>query len=390
MRVLVVNAGSSSVKIRLLDGDTLVDGVDLAADRGRPDPAELTAALRRFAPVDAVGHRVVHGGRIFTAPVPVDDAARRALAALVPLAPLHQAPALAALDATSALLPGVPAVACFDTAFHADLPAAASTYAVPARWRDEFGVRRYGFHGLAHEWAARRAAALVPSARRVVVAHLGSGASLCAAAVDPADGAARVRSADTTMGFTPTAGLVMGTRCGDLDPAVPLWMVEHARLAVADVAHALDHESGLLGLAGDADMRAVLAAERAGRSDAALAVEVWLHRLRAGIAAMAASLGGLDVLVFSAGIGEHQPELRRRALDGLGFLGLGLDPVADAAVGDDADADVTAGGASARTLVVHAREDLVIARAVRAVLGRPAVADGAAARLPGGSERSRV
>lgn len=365
MRVLVVNAGSSSIKIRVLDGrDRLADRADLAAGHGRPRPGELAAVLARLGPVEAVGHRIVHGGTRFTGPVRLDGAVLAELDRLVALAPLHQPPALAALRATTEALPGVSAVACFDTAFHTRMPAAASSYAVPARWRTDLGVRRYGFHGLAHEWAARRVAERLGPGARTVVAHLGSGASLAAVAWDGTE----PYSIDTTMGFTPTAGLVMGSRCGDLDPAVPLWLAEHAGLPVAEVAAALDRESGLAGLAGTADMRDVLAAERAADPRALLAVEVWLHRLRAGIAAMAAALGGLDVLVFSGGIGEQAPTLRERAVAGLGFLGLAIDATANASVEPHTDAEITAGGASARTLVTHAREDLLIARAVRRAL----------------------
>lgn len=368
MRVLVVNAGSGSVRVRLVDGDGTVRGrADVAADRGRPAPGAVERAVRRIGGADAVGHRIVHGGAVFTGPVAVDDTVLAELDRLVTLAPLHQPPGLAALRATTAVLPGVPAVACFDTAFHAGLPAPAATYAVPASWRERLGVRRYGFHGLAHEWAARRVAELVGPGRRTVVAHLGSGASLCAVAW--VDG--RPCPVDTTMGATPTAGLVMGSRCGDLDPAVPLWLVEHAGMAVGDVAAALDRASGLAGLAGSADMREVLAAEAAGRPEAALAVAVWLHRLRAGVAAMAAALGGLDVLVFSGGIGEHAAGLRARAVAGLRFLGPELDPDANAAARPGCDTDLGAPGAAVRTLVVHAREDRVVADQVRSVLAPP-------------------
>jgi acetate kinase len=360
VRVLVVNAGSSRIRVRLLDADdTVVHQVDLDTDRGHPEPGALEGALAGLGRVDAVGHRIVHGGPGRRGPVRVDDAVLAELDALAGLAPLHQPPALAALRATGAALPDVPAVACFDTAFHATLPAAASTYAVPQRWRTDLGLRRYGFHGLAHEWAARRAAALLGPGARTVVAHLGSGASLCAVAW--AGGVPR--SVDTTMGFTPTAGLVMGSRCGDLDPAAPLWLVEHAGLGPAEVAAALDRDCGLLGLAGTPDMQAVLAAERAGDSDAALAVAVWLHRLRAGIAAMAAALGGLDVLVFSGGIGEHASGLRARAVDGLGFLGLAVDGSVEAPAG--VETEISTPDAAARTLVVPAREDLMIAGQVR-------------------------
>jgi acetate kinase len=377
VRILVVNAGSSSVKIRLLGpDDVLLHHVDLPAERGRPVPGALEAVLACLGGVDAVGHRIVHGGPRLRGPALVDDGVLVELDRAVALAPLHQPPALAALRATRALLPGTPAVACLDTAFHADLPAAAATYAVPRRWRDELGVRRYGFHGLAHEWAARRAAELLGPGLRTVVAHLGSGASLCA--VDWRGG--RPWSVDTTMGFTPTAGLVMGSRCGDLDPAVPLWLVTHAGLAVGEVAAALDRDSGLRGLAGSPDMRAVLAAEAAGEADAARAVAVWLHRLRAGVAAMTAALGGLDTLVFSGGIGENAPGLRARTVAGLGFLGLALDPTRNDAAPPGCDTDVGADGTPARVIVVHAREDLIVAEQVRAVLRRSRLVDPGTAR----------
>jgi acetate kinase len=352
MRVLVVNSGSSSVKLTLLDGDDVVKDESV-------DPADAHDALAGLVAErpDAVGHRVVHGGTRFTGPTVVDDDVVRGIEDLAALAPLHQGPALDALRQARDALPGVPQVACFDTAFHRTLPAAASTYAVPARWRTEYGVRRYGFHGLAHQWAARRAAELVGrpvGELRTVVAHLGSGASLCAV-----DGG---RSVDTTMGHTPTAGLVMGSRSGDLDPAVPTYLIGRGEDPAA-VASALDRDSGLRALAGTPDMREVLTRADAGDDDAGLAVDVWAHRARALVAGMVAALGGLDVLAFSGGVGEHQPRLRARIVDGLGFLGLHLDHARnEAATGGDA-----AVGDS--TVVVHAREDLVIAAEVREALG---------------------
>ncbi|MDF2979174.1 MAG: acetate kinase [Actinomycetospora sp.] len=369
MRVLVLNAGSSSVKLRVVEpDDTVVHRADLDAPRGRPAAGELEAAALRLAReaggVGAVGHRVVHGGAEFTAPVVVGAGVVDRIEGLGVLAPLHQPPAVAGLRAMGEALPDVPAVACFDTAFHTTMPPAASTYAVPARWRSGYGLRRYGFHGLAHDWASARAAEIVgrPLAElRVVVAHLGSGASACAVAGG--------RSVDTTMGFTPTAGLVMATRCGDLDPSAVTWLSVHAGLPPAEVDHALDHASGLAGLAGDPDMRRVLAAADAGDPDAALAVEVWVHRARAQLAAMAAACGGVDVLAVSGGVGENAPVLRQRIVDGLGFLGLAVHAGADAAAVGGAEGDVSAPGAAARTVVVHAREDLVIARQVRAALG---------------------
>jgi len=360
LRVLVVNAGSSSLKLALLDhDDTLLAERSLSAPQSLVDRGELSAALSGWlGEADAVGHRIVHGGRRFREAVVVDVSVRRALGELVDLAPLHQTKSLTALDAVSAALPGATAVACFDTAFHATLPEAASTYALPARWRERWGVRRYGFHGLSHAWVARRVGELTGGSERIVSAHLGAGASLCAIASG--------RSVDTTMGFTPLEGLVMATRVGSVDPGLLLWLQEHAGLSEAELAQVLEHESGLLGLAGSADMREVLARSAAGDGQAELALAVYVHRLRAGIAAMAASLGGLDALAFTGGVGEGAAAVRRLAVEGLEFLGLAVDGERNEAV--EGDGEVTGDGASARTLVIRAREDLEIARQVRAVM----------------------
>jgi acetate kinase len=354
MRVLVVNAGSSSLKLRVLDDE---DAVVARSDLGPVDrlgDGELEAALGRLGPFDAVGHRIVHGGTDFTAPTVVDAGVRDRIAALTDLAPLHQPKSLAGLDAVGCLAPEVPAVACFDTAFHATLPAAAATYAVPADWRDRLGVRRYGFHGLSHAYAARRA-----GGARVVTCHLGAGASLAAVRGG--------RSVDTTMGFTPLEGLVMATRSGTVDPGAVLWLQQHAGIGAGDVADGLEHRSGLAALAGTADMAAVVERAGAGDADAGLALDVYVHRLRAGIAAMVAALGGLDTIVFTGGVGENAPTVRLAAADGLGFLGVALDRDRNAAA--EPDADVTAAGAPVRALVVEAREEVEFARGVRAALG---------------------
>jgi acetate kinase len=346
VRVLVVNAGSRSLKLRLLG-----PGDELEAEHDLPpaDGEALEAALAELPAPDAVGHRVVHGGARFRDAVLVDDDVVAALGELADLAPLHQPAALAGIAAVGRALPGVPAVACFDTAFHATLPAAAATYALPREWRERFGLRRFGFHGLSHAYASRRAAA-----PRVVSCHLGAGASLAAVR----DGVC----VDTTMGFTPMEGLVMATRAGSVDPGLVLWLLRHGLDADA-LERGLDREGGVRGLADEADMRAVLARDD---DDARLALDVYLHRLRAGIAAMAAALGGLDALVFTGGVGEHAPEVRARTAAGLGFLGVALDPEANAHA--TADAEIGARGAAARALVVTAREDLEVARQVRARL----------------------
>jgi acetate kinase len=353
-RVLVVNAGSSSLKLRLLgDDDTVLRTADLGSDG-----SDLGAAIKGWPEPQAVGHRIVHGGERFTAPAVVDTDVRAEIERLTDLAPLHQPKSLAALDEVTAAFADVPAVACFDTAFHHTISAAAATYALPAKWRERWPLRRYGFHGLSVAYCARRAAALVPGARRLVVCHLGAGASVTAVA----DG----RSVDTTMGFTPLEGLVMATRSGTVDPGLVLWLEEHAKLHTNDVATALEHESGLLGLAGDADIRKVLARAAAGDDAARLAIDVYVHRLAASIAAMATSARGLDVLVFTGGVGERAAEIRAAAVETLAFLGLGLDAAANATA--QSDADVTADGSSARVLVIAAREDLQIATDTRTAL----------------------
>lgn len=362
MRVLVVNAGSSSLKLSLIadDGTTLADR-ELAAPRAEIDARELDAVLGDgLGEADAVGHRIVHGGERFREAVLVDPAVEEALRGLVQMAPLHQPKSLAALDAVSRALPGLPAVACFDTAFHATLPRAARTYALPAQWRRRWGVRRYGFHGLSHSWVARRAPQLLgrdPSELRIVSCHLGAGASLCAIAAGD--------SVDTTMGFTPLEGLVMATRSGSVDPGLLLWLMEQTGTSEGELAQSLEHESGLLGLAGTADMREVVARSTSGDEEARVALEVYLHRLRAGIAAMAASLSGIDALVFTGGVGENSADVRVSTAAGLAFLGVQIDPALNAGAGDR---EITAAGATARTLLIRAREDLEIAAQVRRLL----------------------
>jgi acetate kinase len=352
VRVLVVNAGSSSLKLRLLGSrDELLGERDLAP--GEP----LEPALEELGRADAVGHRVVHGGPRFSAPVVIGEEVRTALEALTNLAPLHQPPALAGIEAVRRARPDLPAVACFDTAFHAGLPAAASTYPLPRAWRERWDLRRYGFHGLSHAWAARRAAELAPGAERIVSCHLGAGASLAAIR----DG----RSVDTTMGFTPLEGVVMATRSGSVDPGLLLWLLGQG-IVPSELARALEHDSGLKGLAGTGDMREVLVGASRGEREAGLAIDVYVHRLRAAIAAMAAALGGLDVLAFTGRIGERAPEVRERAAAGLSFLGVHLDGAANASAAGDAE--IGGPGAPTRTLVIESREDLEIARGVRAAL----------------------
>lgn len=364
MRVLVVNAGSSSLKLSLLDErDQQVAEAELPAPQGRFQMDEVRSALAEMDGIDAVGHRVVHGGDRYTRSVLLEQAVEDHLRSLADFAPLHEPAAVAAIDAVAGVLPGVPAVCCFDTAFHTTMPAAAATYAVPREWRERWALRRYGFHGLSHAYASTRAAELLqqPAAGlRVVTCHLGAGASLAAVREG--------RSVDTTMGFTPLEGLVMATRSGTVDPGLILWLLQQGGLAPAEVGEALEHRSGLWALAGTADMREVVAASSRGEEPARLALEVYCHRLRAGIAAMAAAMGGLDALVFTAGVGENAPTVREAATAGLGFLGVAADAAANARARPDAE--ITAPGAGVRTLVIRAREDLQIAREVRRLISR--------------------
>jgi acetate kinase len=365
VRVLVVNAGSSSLKLRLLDdSDAVEQSADLPAGPSGLDTAALERVIGQWTRPDAVGHRVVHGGNRFTGPVVVDGAVRQQLEDLVDLAPLHQPKSLAALDGVTSVLPCVPAVACFDTAFHATIPAAAATYAIPGEWRDKYGIRRYGFHGLSHAYSARRAAELAGrplAGLRMVTCHLGAGASLAAVL--------NGHSVDTTMGFTPLEGLVMATRSGSVDPGLLLWLEEHEHLTPHDIATALEERSGLLALAGTADMREVEAAAGRNQPDARLALNVYTHRLVAGIAAMTAATAGIDVLAFTGGVGERSAEIRRRATGRLSYLGIAVDHQRNETV--EADADVTSDDAQVRTFVITAREDLQIADETRRLLLKP-------------------
>jgi acetate kinase len=363
--VLVVNAGSSSLKLRVLDGDDRVlEHVDRGAIGGAGDLEAIRALLARHPEVGAIGHRVVHGGAEFRASALVTDEVVRRLRDVSDLAPLHNPAALAGLDAVLAAAPGLPNVVCFDTAFHASLPAAAATYAIPTRWTEDWGIRRYGFHGLNHAYVARRVPELLGRSMvglRIVSCHLGAGASLCAIA----DG----RSMDTTMGFTPLEGLVMATRSGTIDPGIIIHVQRHHGLSVDEVEQALDEQSGLRGLSdANGDMRAVERAMEAGESRALLAFEVYVHRLCAAVAAMAASLGGLDAVAFTGGVGENSARVRAAAAERLAFLGVAIDADRNDRTGDE-DRALSPPGSAVAALLVHAREDIEVAREVRRVIG---------------------
>jgi acetate kinase len=346
--VLVVNAGSTSLKVHLVAPDedsTPVDGL-AAVDAAR---------------IDAVAHRVVHGGEAFVHPALIDPAVRQAIADLEQLAPLHNTPALDAIDEAMGRLPATPHVAVFDTLFHTSMAPEAREYAVPRKWREEWGVRRYGFHGLSVAWAAERAAALLgrPAAGlRLVVCHLGGGCSVTAVAAG--------RSRDTTMGFSPLEGVPMATRSGSIDPAVLVYLERTHGMGAADIDRALTAESGLLALGGSADMRDLEAAARAGSGAARLAIDVFCHRVAGAVGAMAVAADGMDAVVFTGGIGERSPGTRAAITSRLGVLGAVLDPPRNDAI--DGDGDLAAPGSRARVLVVMSREEIVAARAARDVI----------------------
>lgn len=358
----MVNAGSSSLKLALLDDDRQVSATTVERWEGEEHLEPISDFVDGLDDVEAIGHRVVHGGPRLTEAVLVDDGVLDYLHSIEDLAPLHNPRAVAGIRAVRGLLPDLPEVACFDTTFHCDLPRAARTYALPKEWNERWNLRRYGFHGLSHAYAVRRAASLIGrdlAELRVVSCHLGAGASLAAVVCG--------RSVDTTMGFTPVEGLVMATRSGSVDPGLLMWLLDHG-LSRAELAEALEHGSGLKGLSGTSgDLRDVLAARSAGSADAALAFDVFVHRLRREIGAMAASAGGLDLLVLTGGIGEHQPEVRSAVASGLAHLGVALDR--EASLAASGDADISSVGAAVHTVVVTASEETEIAWETRRIVG---------------------
>lgn len=393
MNVLLLNAGSSSLKAALMDsatGTELARGLaDWAGDATRYEfshagidgPREQVAwrgharAVERFiadlspahrTSLAGVGHRVVHGGP-FSSSVRITPEVRTRISELAELAPLHNPPSLETLAAAEAQLPGVPHVAVFDTAFHATLAPEAYTYPVPGHWTRDWGIRRFGFHGLSHAYCARRAALMLgrepeEADLRIVICHLGHGCS--ASAVRGG------KCVDTTMGFTPLDGLMMGTRSGAIDPSILLFVQERHGLSPAQVDAALNRQSGLLGVSGiSADMRQVLAAAKAGNENARLALGIYSHRVRQAIGALTATLGGIDALVFTAGVGEHSADVRHAICERLACLGLDLDVAANVACRPDAD--VAAPASRGRILVIATREEATMLQETARALGIP-------------------
>jgi acetate kinase len=395
--ILVFNAGSSTLKFSLFGGSTLqrtVDGIvegtpvekgagddrlgstlrvvrDGGIERtapvaGRPAEAvsEILAEIAEELssdPVTAVGHRVVHGGRALTKSVAIDLRVLEEIYRLSDLAPLHNPPALASITAAQKALAGVPHVAVFDTAFFSSLPPSRHVYALPYEWYAEVGIRRYGFHGISHEYCAGRTVEILgrsPEGLRIVTCHLGNGCSATATVGG--------RAVSTTMGFTPLEGLVMGTRAGSVDPGILLYAMERMGLSAGELGEILQRRSGLFGLSGvSSDFRTVQEAARNGHERARLALSVYADAVRSAIGSLAASAGGVNALVFTAGVGEHASALREEICRGLSFLGIVLDPERNRT--RTPDADVAADDSPGRILVLHTREDLFIAGETRRV-----------------------
>jgi acetate kinase len=381
MNVLVLNAGSSSLKAALYELDT-------PGDEGSRPPRPLWEKEQKVdesvaglveslwsgdepviagpAAIDVVGHRVVHGGATLVDSVRVSPTVRKEIERAAEQAPEHNARALQVLDDVAWLVgPAVPQVAVFDTAFHVTLPVAAFTYAGPSEWTAR-GIRRFGFHGISHRYAAHRAARLLDrdvGALRAVTCHLGGGCSLAAVH----DG----RSVETTMGYTPLDGIPMGRRSGAIDPGILIHLLRHEGHTADSLDRLLNHESGLAGLSGTSgDMREILAAIDARDERARTAFDVYVHHIRQSIAAMAASLNGVDVIVFTGGVGEHVPRVRAAVCEGLAFLGVELDHTANDRVGKDAVCSPS--HAKVAVLVVRAEENWVVAQDCVRVLGAPA------------------
>ncbi|MBS2537508.1 acetate kinase [Catenulispora sp. NF23] len=375
-QVLVLNSGSSSIKYRLIDMDDrarLADGtverigesagsvadhaagmdVVLGALKGRLDRSRLAA----------VGHRVVHGGDRFRGPTLIDDEVCDAIRELIPLAPLHNPANLTLIEAARSAFPDTPQVAVFDTAFHQTLPDYAYTYAIPKEWRTDLGVRRYGFHGTSHQYVSRRAAAMLgrePEEVNMIVLHLGNGASVCAVREG--------KSVDTSMGMTPLEGLVMGTRSGDLDPAVSAYIARQSGQSAEQIDQTLNKASGLLALAGSNDMRDVDTAAAKGEEAARLALDVYCYRIRKYIGAYLAALGRVDAVAFTAGIGENSATVRAGALLGLEHLGISVSPKRNAQESKQ-ERYISPYWAQTAVLVVPTDEEIEIADQALQVLG---------------------
>jgi acetate kinase len=362
MKILVLNTGSSSVKYRLFDGSqTLAKGLIERIGEGGGNASDHETALQQvMSSVDltglgAVGHRVVHGGTEFDTATVIDDRVFAVIQGLIPLAPLHNPPAISGIAVARKLLPEVPQVAVFDTAFHQTIPPDGVTYAIDTSLAERWQIRRYGFHGTSHAYVARQTAELLglPADRaRVITLHLGNGASACAVSGG--------RSVATSMGMSPLSGLVMGTRSGDIDPTVIFHLHRVAGLPVDEIERSLTRFAGMRGLAGDNDMRSVEDRTAAGDPAATLAFDVYCRRIKEYVGAYLAILGGADAIAFTAGVGENSPMVRAASLAGLSALGITIDETRN----DRGDRIISPDGAPVAVCVVSTDEELEIARQV--------------------------
>ncbi|HUT54971.1 MAG TPA: acetate kinase [bacterium] len=385
MKVLVINAGSSSLKYRLFEMDS---GEEIAAGlverigepgsgtgpriQGHREAMELivraltdprSGVIADKSEINAVGHRVVHGGEAFRAPALIDDAVLKVIKENIPLAPLHNPANLTGIEVARSVFAAVPQVAVFDTAFHQTLPPHAFLYALPYDYYTSRRIRRYGFHGTSHQYVAEEAAAFLgrpPAELHLITIHLGNGASMAAVAGG--------KSIDTSMGFTPLEGLVMGTRSGDVDPAIYFYLAEYFGMTIPEIEAVLQRESGLKGICGENDMREILRRREAGDATAALAVDIYAYRIKKYIGAYYAALGRLDAIIFTAGIGENAAPVRAAALSGLDRLGIILDPGRNESGGQGPFA-IHADASPVKLLVMPTNEELEIARQTMMALG---------------------
>ncbi|HEY9868849.1 MAG TPA: acetate kinase [Candidatus Obscuribacterales bacterium] len=350
---LAVRKAGSPTAARTLANGSRFDGIASMLETLWAGPMAVVA---QPAAIDVVGHRVVHGGMKHSSSTIVTAAVKADIAALEEFAPLHNKVNLEGIVAVERLLGTVRQVAVFDTTFHSAIPPAVAVYPGPYQWYESYRIKRYGFHGISHQYAAERAAHLLdrdPASLAVVTCHLGNGCSLAAVRGG--------RSVDTTMGFTPLEGLMMGTRSGSVDPGIIFYLLRQGKLSPEELERMLNHESGLKGISGlSNDMREIVPAAEAGNTRASLALDMFVHRVVTHAGAMTASLGGLDALVFTGGIGENAPLVRGRVCEKLAFLGISLDVDRNNTV--STDADIASPGATVRVLVIHAREDWAIAR----------------------------
>ena len=398
MKVLVINAGSSSLKYQLMDPQTqevlakgLCEriGIDgrlthkVPATNGKyefeipmPTHAEAIQAvldaltnaehgvIKSMSEIDAVGHRVVHGGEKFASSVLIDDAVMAAIEECIPLAPLHNPANITGIKACQKVMPGVPMVAVFDTAFHQTMPARAFIYAIPYEYYEQNHVRRYGFHGTSHLYVSRRAAAMLGKPieeLKIVTCHLGNGSSVCAV-----DGG---KSIETSMGFTPLDGVPMGTRCGSIDVSIIEYLMDTHHLTIEEVMNILNKKSGVLGVSGvSSDFRDIEAAAEQGNKRAQLALDMFCYKVTKRIASAAAAMGGVDAVVFTAGVGENSAELREQIVSSLGFMGIKIDPEKNKVRGEERD--ISTDDARVRTLLIPTNEELVIAQDTAAIVGK--------------------